>query len=169
MDEGLSVELTNEELYTIPDADCELPLISEMPEEFSEDEIEIDMEMPSDDTLADEFPEDEMDIDEELLPSDELPDEFSEDELHADGEIPPDDERIDEFPEDVSDMGREINVEGSLTEEQYHDLVDDLPKEALEYLRDGLENRDKDVLDYFGFRPGSDSSDHPKEFVLKKR
>ena len=60
------------------------------------------------------------------------------------------------------------NVNGSLTEEQYHDLVDGLPKEALEHLRDGLENRDKDVLDYFGLSSDDGNSDHPKELVLKR-
>ena len=62
----------------------------------------------------------------------------------------------------------DANVNGSLTEEQYHDLVDGLPKEALEHLRDGLENRDKDVLDYFGLSSDDGNSDHPKELVLKR-
>lgn len=61
----------------------------------------------------------------------------------------------------------DADVKGSLTEEQYHDLVDGLPKETLEHLRSGLENRDKDVLDYFGL--GSDEgSDNTEDLTLKR-
>ena len=81
-------------------------------------------------------------------------------------------ENIDKFDNEAGmDIFKEHadDGKGSLTEEQYHDLVDDLPKEALEYLRDGLENHDKDVLDYFGLSSENDSSDHPKELILKRR
>lgn len=59
-------------------------------------------------------------------------------------------------------------IKGSLTEEQYHDLVDELPKETLEYLRSGLENREQDVLDYFGLGSADEDSDNTEELVLKR-
>lgn len=80
-------------------------------------------------------------------------------------------ERLDKLHNDAEmDIFGEYDasVKGSLSEEQYHDLVDGLPKETLEHLRSGLENRDKDVLDYFGLGSADEDSDNPEELTLKR-
>lgn len=62
----------------------------------------------------------------------------------------------------------DASVKGSWTEEQFHDLIDGLPRETLEHLRTGLENQDQDVLDYFGLGSTDDDSDSPEELALKR-
>lgn len=62
----------------------------------------------------------------------------------------------------------DANVERSMSEDQFHDLIDGLPRESLERLRTGLENRDQDVLDYFGIDSGENDNDDPEELVLKR-
>lgn len=85
-------------------------------------------------------------------------------------ELEAEQERLDKLHNDTDmDIFGEYDagIKGSLTEEQYHDLVDGLPKETLEHLRSGLENRDKDVLDYFGLG-STDDTDNPEELTLKR-
>lgn len=86
-------------------------------------------------------------------------------------ELEAEQERLDKLHNDAEmDIFGEYDAEvkGSLTKEQYHDLVDELPKETLEHLRAGLENRDKDVLDYFGLGSADEDSDNPEELTLKR-
>ena len=80
-------------------------------------------------------------------------------------------ERLDKLHNDAEmDIFGEYDasVKGSMTEEQFHDLIDGLPRETLEHLRTGLENRDQDVLEYFGIASGEDDADNPEELVLKR-
>lgn len=80
-------------------------------------------------------------------------------------------ERLDKLHNDAEmDIFGEYDasVKRSMTEEQFHDLIDGLPRETLEHLRTGLENRDQDVLDYFGIASGEDDNDDPEELVLKR-
>lgn len=80
-------------------------------------------------------------------------------------------ERLDKLHNDADmDIFGEYDatIKGSLTEEQYHNLVDELPKETPEYLRTGLENRDKGVLEYLGFGSADEDSDNPEELTLKR-
>lgn len=80
-------------------------------------------------------------------------------------------ERLDKLHNDAEmDIFGEYDasVKGSMTEEQFHDLIDGLPRETLEHLRTGLENRDQDVLEYFGIVSGEDDTDNPEELVLKR-
>ena len=62
----------------------------------------------------------------------------------------------------------DASVKRSMTEEQFHDLIDGLPRETLKQLQTGLENREQDVLEYFGIDSGEDDTNDPEELVLKR-
>lgn len=53
--------------------------------------------------------------------------------------------------------------------ELFHSLIDGMPKEALEYFKDGLENGNQKVYDYFGIRDNEDDEDREELKLSRKR
>lgn len=52
--------------------------------------------------------------------------------------------------------------------ELFNSLTDGLSRESLEHLKEGLANRDPDVMDYFGLTDNDDGQDGPPDFTRKR-